>query len=197
MSEAVEKTEQIETTSFLENFYGTVFEPKVTFDRLKENQPIGQSLSIVLLIGCIKPLVDFWTNANIPMLGVSLFFSAVGSVISWLVLAFFFNLLSSAFTGKTLFREFLSLSAFALLPWIFIGPVELLKTAGDAGHLFGSLLGMAVWVWTLSLLVLAVMKTYSMSVSRAIMIFMIPIIAEIVAFGWIVSFVSTLAGIFN
>ena len=179
--------------NFLDNFYGILFQPDDTLDRLKQDQPLLQTFLLVLIISLLNPIINFsYTGANsILWLGFGIMAAAFSGVFSWLFVASFIDILASVFKQSGKIKEFLVLSGFALIPWVLIGPVELFKTGGILGNITGILLGFAIWVWVLTLQLKAAMKVYSLSPARVIVLVVIPFLGSFLAFNWFIGFIST------
>lgn len=178
---------------FLENLYGTLFYPKETFERLKSNPPIVTALVIVVLISMLNSLLH--TATLTPFLAFGLISSAFSGLIKWAFFAFFVEITAGVFNRGGKIESLLALSAFALLPWIFLGPVSLFKDGGALTALLGILIGIGVWIWTTILTLYAVAKAYDLSSERVLMFVFIPLFGFIIFFNWIVGFFSTLFGI--
>jgi len=184
---------------FFENIYGTLFYPNDTFDELKQDPPILEALGIVVAISILTPLINMSvpTTQNIIFFIYILFTAAISGIIKWVFFAAFVEAVASIFKNGGKMKQFLTLSAFALLPWIFIGPVTLLKTGGIFASLLGILFGLAIWIWTTLLTILAAMKAYEISSGRVLLLVAIPLIGCIIFFNWIVGFFETLMQIFK
>ncbi|MDD3013340.1 MAG: YIP1 family protein [Candidatus Gastranaerophilales bacterium] len=183
---------------FLDNIYGVLFSPKETFDKLILNSPVLQGFIIVIFISIIGPLTNFEFCGSLKclfLLGFKIFSSAFAGVISWFFFASFLEILASVFKQAGKIKEFLTLSAFALIPWIFIAPVGLFKSAGILGIIFGILLGLGIWLWVTALVILAVIKTYNLSIGRTVVLLTLPFFAGFLAFNWIIGFFVTLFNI--
>lgn len=181
--------------NFLDNVYGAIFSPKETFDKLIQNPQVFQGFIIVLVISIIGPLTGFKTCSGLKclfLLGFQVFGAAFTGVVSWLFFASFLEIIASVFKHSGKIKEFLTVSAFALIPWLFIAPANLFKTAGILGGILGILLGLGVWLWVTVLVFLAVMKTYNLSFSRAVILLVIPFFAGFLASNWTIGFFVTL-----
>jgi len=184
--------------NFLDNVYGVLFSPKESFDRLIINPSVFQGFIIVLIISIINPLINFdfcGSSKCLFLLGFQIFSAAFAGVVSWLFFASFIEIIASVFKQAGRIKEFLTLSAFALIPWIFIAPAELLKSAGILGNIFGILFGLGIWLWVTILTFIALIKTYNLSLGRTIVLLTIPFFAGFLAFNWIIGFFVTLFGI--
>jgi len=180
--------------NFFDNFYGILFNPSETFDRLKENPSLIQGFVIVAFISILSTLLQFSLNSeqNNVFFGFNLFSASFLGLLSWLFFASFLEIIAGMFKkgGKT--KIFLCLSAFALLPWIFLAPASLLKTGGILFQTLGILIGLASWLWSTLLTAYAIMKTYEISSQRVITFILIPFLGGFLSFYWFVGFFTTL-----
>ncbi len=178
---------------FLENFYGTLFSPGETFERLKADPPIVTALVIVALIS----MLNMFLHADIvtPFMAFGLVSAAFVGIIKWAFFAFFIEITASVFSRGGRLEVLLALSAFALLPWVLLGPVSLFKTGGTLAALLGVLIGFGVWIWTTVLTLFAVMKAYELSSERLLLLIFVPLFGFIIFFDWVVGFFSTMGGI--
>ena len=177
---------------FLENFYGVLFSPDATFNKLKENTPLLQGFFIVIFISLLNPILHFNQDSGFFWLIFNIFGSITSGIISWLFFASFLEILASVFKQSGKMRIFLTLSAFALIPWILRAPVELFKAAGMPGSVLSVLLGLAIWFWAVYLFLMAIIKSYELSLSRALVLTVTIFLAGLLAFNWIAGFFSTL-----
>lgn len=180
---------------FLEKFYGVLISPDETFDLLKKNPSILQGFFIVLAISVTSPVTAFnqFDGArSIVWFALNIITAAFTGILSWMFFASFLDILASIFKQSGRIKEFLTLSAFALIPWLFIAPAELFKTAGIIGGIFGVLLELLIWLWATILIVLAISKTYEISFSRVIVLVVTTFLGGFLAFNWIAGFFSTL-----
>ena len=184
-------------SNFLDNFYGVLFNPRETFDRLKNEPPLAQGFVIVFLVSILIPLMDFsmTSGANLISLLLQIMSSAFWGFASWLFFAAFLEIIAGVFQKGGRIKIFLCLSAFALLPWFFIAPAGLFKTGGAFVKVIGILLGYAVWLWTVLLTAYAVMKTYEITTARLITLLLVPSFGFILTFAWVVGFFTTLVQI--
>lgn len=187
-------------TQFLENFYEVLTAPKKAFDRLKENPPVFQGLFIVVFVSILNNLLNFdMSNGSVSLLWLifSIVGAAIGGIVSWLFFAIFLEIIAYIFDRSGKFNQFLTLSGFALLPWIFLGPIELLKSAGIVGKIIGVILGLTIWVWVVSLTVLAIIKSYDLSLQKTLSLIAVLFLSSILLLFWYVGFFTTLFGILS
>jgi len=183
--------------NFLEDVYGVLFAPKEAYERLLQNLPILEALGIVVFVSLLKPLtnVSFVGQHITAGFIFSLFGAAISGIIKWVFFATFIEFVASVFRKGGRLKAFLTLTGFALLPWVFIGPVELLKSGGMLFSLIGVLFGIVIWAWTTVLTVFAAMKAYDITSGRILVLFSLPFLGGIIFINWIIGFFTTLAGI--
>lgn len=179
---------------FFETIYGVLFYPNETFDDLKHDPPILQALGIVIAVSILNPLISSSSgpDQSLGWFVFILFNAGISGLIKWVFFAAFVEALASIFKKGGQIKVFLTLSAFALLPWIFIGPVSLLKTGGIFTSLIGIIFGLAIWLWTTVLTIFAAMKAYEISSGRILLLVSAPFIGGVIFFNWIIGFFSTL-----
>jgi hypothetical protein len=186
--------------SFFENFYGTLFCPSKTFDEMAETPVFIQGLLTIIIISALKPMTDYSIQINsqeIAWLALKIFFSAFGAISLWLLVAVLIQIAAKFFDRESKIKNILTLTAFSLLPQIFIAPIELLKNGGSGGYLLGVLLGIAVQIWTIYLLFLAVTKVYNVTTAKALALSTIPLLGSILFFNWTINFFSSLYTVFR
>ena len=179
---------------FIDNFYGVLFHPAETFNELKENPRMIQGFIIVVCISILSTVLKFSINSgqNPFLQGFELINASFWGLLSWLFFALFLEIIASIFKkgGKT--KIFLCLSAFALIPWLFLAPAGLFKIGGLLFKAVGILIGLACWLWSTILTAFAIMKTYEISPQRVITFILIPFLGGILGFYWFFGFFSTL-----
>lgn len=187
----------IKNNDFFEKIYGVLFNPQETFDEIRENPNILEALCIVIAVSVLTPLLNstILSTQSVGWFIFVLFSSGISGIIKWVFFAAFVEAVAAIFKKGGKYKIFLTLSAFALLPWIFAGPVALLKTGGIFTGLLGILFGLAIWVWTTILTIYAAMKAYEISSGRVLLLLVIPFIGGILVFNWIIGFFETLIGI--
>ncbi len=176
-------------------FYGVLFYPVRTFRLIAAephpgNRLLFLALVTVLLISTLAPIVAIsGAGGKIGSLALAMPFSAFSGLLVWGFVGLVIGLLSYAFTGKTRLLTFLTLSGLATLPWIFVGPISLLKIGvGGVGLAFSALFGLLIWLWSVILFALALVATYNMSAERVIIVLAAPFAMSLIWFGWITGF---------
>lgn len=187
--------------NYLDNFYGILFSPIKTLENLKENKNVVQALISVILISLVFNMLDasfdFYDAKSFIIFTFKIVFSIIGAIISWFIFSIFFEAVAYIFNQSGKLKEILTLTGFSLLPWLLIAPFKMLNTAGIILGVLSIYLQFALWVWVSILLFISVMKTYRLTFSRTIILFLIPLIGFIMFSNWFVYFFSTISKILN
>ncbi len=184
--------------NLLDNVYGTLFNPDETFDQLKENPSLLQASLLILLITAVKPILELIGSKSEMSFLLSIFgvlFSIAGIVICWLFVSYFLDIFVGIFKESKKIRIFLTLSAFSLLPLIFLNPINLLKSAGTAGYIVALILGILIFVWFVKLLNLALIKTYDLTSQKSLLLLSLPFLGLIFSIGsytWLIYILYTI-----
>lgn len=198
MSEA-SQSDQKPQQGFLDTLYSTLFHPISTFRALGETTPMHNralfyALFTVIFVSAIAPLVKMANTGGQPAdLVFAIPVSMISGVIIWAFMGLVTGLLAYAFTGQARTRTFLALSGLAVLPWILMGPVSILKFGiGPIGAglcIFGALL---IWLWSVLLFGLALMNAYRMTIERALILLATPFVAQLILLGWTMGFAGNI-----
>lgn len=185
------------TQNYLDLFYSTLFHPVNTFKTLAQaavpsKRLLFYALVSVALVSAINPIISLPYLESSPVsLLIRIPISTVLGITVWVFTALVVSVLCYVFTEKTPFRKFLVLSGLATLPWLFLGPVSLLKVGlGVAGVVSSAILGLTIWLWSVILFVLALIHSYQLSPERTLILLFMPFIAIIIGLGWMVGFIG-------
>jgi hypothetical protein len=185
--------------SFLDLTYDVLFHPIRAFRTVADETPprnrwLGYALIILVFVSGSGPILSSIGKANsfgglvfsIPML-------SLWGLFIWFFMALVMAMLGYIFRGQTSMKTFLTLSALATLPWIFLGPIILLKhTAGILGSIVGAFGVLVIWLWTVVLFAMAVSITYRLTVDRLILFLILPLMMGLVYCAWFVGFIANL-----
>ena len=182
---------------------GTLLSPKSLFDYLADSpitlqQPyLWFSLLIVLLVSAGIPIHMAIGAGELPWTTTlySVTFAPVGGVIAWFSTAALFASLGFVFQSKTRLIALLTLTGFATLPWIFLGPARLLSEAlpEPAGLILGLPLYGLIWLWSVVLFLLAIGVVFKLSLDRLLIFLALPMGMMLLCFNWLLGFFDTLA----
>lgn len=185
--------------SYLELFYAALFHPVQAFkDIAAEPQANSRLLFFatitVVLVSTLAPLVHMTNQGGNPSSLVwAMPLSAVMGTMIWGLMGLLISLLAYAFTGQSRVRTFLTLSGLATLPWIFMGPVAMLKIGlGPVGLILFVLLALGVWLWSVLLFALALAETYQMTPERVMIVLAAPFAMFVVLLSWMCGFIDNI-----
>ena len=177
---------------FFETFYGILFHPVETFRNFDCAKSYKMPLAVVLLMSLFLFIIK---NSIFIFSFGTLFeyiFNAIGLIIMWLFFAFFVDMLAKIFNIESGYNRLLTLTAFGLVPWIFLAPVKLLKGLGQTTSDIASILLVGIWIWTIVLQILAVSETYKIPRENAIILMFIPFTGFILYICWTWDFFAKL-----
>lgn len=183
---------------FLELVYGVLFEPVVTFQRVVQQLPLGQTILIFTLVNVIVCVLNAFlaphfigyqetgrlamlTKAMAPALaGAGLLFQYA----KWFVYSALLHLLAELLGGRGRAVGVWVIAGLASLPAIFLAPVELLLflcgVTGFILSLLTYLLGFVVLVWGAVLLVIGLRQEHGLSTGRAVTVVFLPVGAALI-----------------
>src|SRR6478609_6686135 len=170
--------------SFLDLLYGTLFHPIKTFRQLSapNNAPQGilvSAICCVALISIVNIVVDqILSKGSAMSLSYLIPIEIVVGLLKWLWMAGVLALIAYVFSGKAHYETFLKLSAVVLISQSFQ-----YGAWSTFGAIFLGLVFFLLRIWSSLLFVLALIETYSMSVGRAFLCLLIPIMLLISVFG--------------
>ncbi|MBX2860058.1 MAG: YIP1 family protein [Vampirovibrio sp.] len=180
---------------FFNLFYGTLFHPVKTFQKLQEVEPTGLQLFygmiFILLVSGMAPVLTFVLKASADPLSLAfeIPLKAVFGLFVWFSIGSLLNMVAYAFTSHSRLRTFLTLSALSTLPWFFMGPLALLKIGlGGFGITLNVLAGLGIWLWSVVLFALALGVTYKLSAERVIIVLLMPFPFFSITLAWITGF---------
>ncbi|MEW5822125.1 MAG: YIP1 family protein [Cyanobacteriota bacterium] len=186
------------SNNFLTTVYGTLVSPNTTFDKIVENDDIGvfEAFCAILMVTVIGSLVDY-SGSSVFILPFYTISVVITALIQWIFVAAVIDGVASIFAHKSKFDNLLATTGFAVLPWMLMGPVVLFKTFGLSGlglipFLIGIILALIIWIWSAILFLLAVAKTYNFSFGKAIVLSIMPFLAGLIAFSWLLGFINNL-----
>lgn len=195
----------------LELFYGLIFQPKPTLERIVREQPLGAAvLTYVLINGTgalmtmvfLEPAELMGQPELLPQVAARLMPKLIsyGFVISLFlavlvlfVLGGFLHLAAELLGGKGSVLSLVSVLGFAALPRIFNLPVALVF--GLLQLPLGWLIGFALWVWTVVLSVSGVKQAYGLTTGKSVLVVLTPLIALAAFFIFAIVFFILTVGI--
>lgn len=195
----------INSNSLIETLYSGLFEPFALYEQLANQWP-RQLIHLLYAAGVV-----FWVSAMsafcIPTIdqfsGISFWFllevfvaSFIG-VLMWFLTALSFSALAYCFRSQGKLSTILILTGYAMLPWVLLGPLVLLKQALGVVGLILYLVGfIGLWVWSTILFLVAIQKTYALSFDRVLLISVLPLMLLGVGVFWLLSGFGVITALF-
>jgi hypothetical protein len=181
--------------SILELFYGVIFQPKQTMERIAREQPLGSSVLTYLLITAATGGVAlaFWDPSEMEgayqlspqffdlmpkLMNYGLVLSLVFSIVVFLLTGAVFHLIAELMGGKGSVTSLLSVLGFAALPQLLNLPLTVIFGLLDLP--FGGILTFAFFIWTVVLRVIGVEKVYGLTPGKSTLVVLAPLLVVIV-----------------
>ncbi len=120
-----------------------------------------------------------------------------GIFIVWLLTALFFEYVMKILSKGGKLYTLLKLSAYTLLPYIFIAPFELLKKSSKMGYFWGTKLEILLFLWVIILYAKVLEDTYNLEKASSYMLIFLPVITLIFIFIWIIGSIFNLGYIYS
>lgn len=172
---------------YVENLYKILFE--FDFSDVSKESPIYKGMLTLIWTSLFLYLPNHalpsGMNEDILYLG-GIGIYLIGILFVWAISAIFFDFIAKIFGNGGKIRHLLNLSAYTLLPYIFMAPFEILKNSSKIGYFFGTKLEILLLVWVIILYTKSLANTYNLSKSSSIMLVFIPTIAIGFAFIWLI-----------
>jgi hypothetical protein len=167
---------------FLEDIYGTLFTPAQTFVSLGSRPSAISGVCVLVLVNVLESIrTDRRPSQIVPAIVAALF--------GWLIFSLLLQRLATVFQRQVNLNVLLSLTAFASLPWIFIGPA--LSLGGE----WGTSVALAVILWFTVWQVWGASVAIGVSAWRLALLVPLAIAGGFVAIIWIGNSVSLLLSI--
>ncbi len=166
----------------MDNLYDALFHPNHAMAEIAEKKLIGQSVAVVVL----SVLIPLWalylglrTAGMYHVFSLAALVQVLGSLAMWVVGSALWHLIAEFFGGRGSAVGLFAALGFAQLPRIFIVPFWVLAALlpAGAGAAVMAVSALAVGAWTLYLDVAALRGAHGLSVSRAVLVFLTPVLA--------------------
>jgi len=205
--------------SILDLVYGVLFEPARTFAGLAKQPPVTATAIIVVLLNLAEALMELFTMPqympelplpNLPDLEALVamstpLFAAGGfflGFVKWFFMAGLLHLLAELYGGRGDARGVFTVYGLAGLPAALMIPVELLTVLfapSAAFNTINGLLSLAVFIWSVVLLIIGIREVHGFSSGKAALTVFTPalaivfmLIVGLIMFGSVISTIPTL-----
>lgn len=173
-------------TSFLDNLYGALFTPRLTFAVLAADPPLGQAIILFVITNVVgattmgsQLLAGLGTGGRGALAPLMLIASLlIFSFVMWFLSAAVLNLLAEFLGGRGRGYVLFVLLAFGEAPGLLTGPIRILR--GTFLGPVAALASIAVYLWALWLTVVAVGASHQLSLKRSGLAVLLPVLAAVV-----------------
>ena len=202
------KTE-MHSPNFFESVYSAFFEPFEFYHSLSASWPKNSIhlLYATLIVSLISGLGVFLLEpTSVEMITgwsvLSVLMTSTFGLLIWLLTAVIFASLAYGFRSHGRLGVLLVLTGYAMLPWVLIAPLAMLRYSISLG---GGFLGIALffagfvalWIWTTILFLGAIQKTYSLSFDRVLLVSTVPLMITALSIVWVLGNISSLFTLFG
>ncbi|WP_019498329.1 YIP1 family protein [Pseudanabaena sp. PCC 6802] len=167
---------------FLEDIYGTLFTPAQAFASLRSRPSAIGGVCVLVLVNVLESIRTGRRPSQIVP-------TVVAALVGWLIFSLLLQRLATVFQRQIDLNVLLSLTAFASLPWIFIGPA--LSLRGE----WGTSAALVVMLWFIVWQVWAASVAIAVSAWRLALLVPLAIAGGFVALIWTGNSVSLLLSI--
>ena len=174
------------------NFFDIIFSPTVAFNELKDLKPHKLPILVIFIVACFLSA----TNANFS--GFSSLVSTFSfTLIGLIIYSFYIDVMAKLFNLESKLSRMFTLSAFSLLPWIFLAPIKLLNCDIFLLSLLSGFLNFGIYIWVIVLQVLAISRAYDTPSNCAVIAVFLPFFGFLIFMGNFVDFISQMINIFS
>lgn len=176
--------------NILELSIGVLARPVSTMRRICQRRPMGWGIIISVLVSLIGASLQVAQSEEAPSYLAEGVPAPAIDPVAWFIIAPMIALLGLAlaaalfhFTafllgGRSTYAGVFSAIAFARLPSVFNAPLVLLSVLlGPAGSFLVGLGNMGLIVWSMALIVIGIRENYQLTTGRAILVFLLPLLA--------------------
>lgn len=193
MTEAmsIEATPDNQAKRFLTVFYNSLFDPLALYSNIANNWP-RQSIHLLYATGFVftlstlgKLLTGSMTHFDFSTI-LAAGIAGVFGLMIWLLTGLTFSTLAYCFRSQGRPFILLTLLGYASIPWVLLAPLFLVREnlglLGGIVHLLGIFI---LWLWTSTLFLMALQKTYNLTVDRVLLMGLLPILMGTLGLLWL------------
>jgi Yip1 domain len=175
---------------FFNAFYDVLFDPITLFESISTGWPRQARHCLyatfwVFAIATLGTLLEGSFNRFDGTTVLAALMAGTTGIGIWILTGLTFSTIAYCFRSQGRPLVLLTLTGYATLPWLFLAPLFLLRNSigvfGELIHLTGM---MALWIWTAVLFLLALQKTYHLSMDRVLLMALVPILAATLGWAW-------------
>jgi hypothetical protein len=181
--------------------------PNLAFKRLSETvngspscSPLPlEAVTIVAVISALGVLSRFSIQGGEPTILIfQLIAASLCGLASWNLASLFFGMVGYAILGKAPWKRIFILSAFSLLPWVFLAPITVIRISlGTAGAVISGFLGVLIWVWSAIYFSLALKEALGIRSTQLAVLLLLPLCLSLLWASWFFGFIANLIQFFT
>lgn len=178
---------------YFENIYEVLFNPLDFFKRDDLTVSIRQAAGTVIWVSLFTIIGGTLSNGTI-FNNIFATFYITGKIIliltAWALTGLFLEYIAKIFSKDCGLNKVLFFTSFAMVPYIFFAPLDVLKKSGDTGYTIGAIAEMFLYLWIIVLYANAIKKSYDISIARSFMMILLPFIGTFFAISWAIGFIT-------
>ncbi|MBR6163028.1 hypothetical protein IKQ26_03935 [bacterium] len=180
---------------YLENVFNLIFSPIKFFNGEEITVSTRQALGTVVLVSAFTVFGNGIADKSVfePFFPFTFFFIIIGIAILWFLTGLFIEFIAKIFSNENRLNKILFYTSFAMIPYIFFAPLDVLKKSGEMFYTVGVIAETLLYLWIIVLYAMAIKKAYQISIARAFMMLSLPFISVFFALTWAISFIAKMS----
>ena len=178
---------------YFENIYDVIFNPIEFFERKDITVSIRQAVGTVIWVSIFNIIGNAIASGAI-MNDIYTVFLLISKIIliliAWTLTGLFLEYIAKIFSKECGLNNILFNTSFAMIPYIFFAPLNVLKQSGELGYTIGVIAEMFLYIWIIILYTHAIKKSYNISIARSFMLILLPFIGTFFAISWAIGFIT-------
>lgn len=167
--------------NFVATVYDVLFQPGVAMLQIAVNRPLWQAFAVFMVTTIVVVLTELFSLRTTALHNIGLYLMVVQTSISmiWLIAeTAILHLIAELLGGRGSVVGLLCTIAFAYLPQVLFAPLGVLLVIMPTG--IGAVVAVLLWLviaaWVISLKIAAIKGTYELPASKAVIIFITPMV---------------------
>jgi len=156
----------------LENIYGALFTPQLTFANLRSQPSVLSGMIVVALVNILESVR---TEQSVALT----FGAVIWALIGWLFFSSLLKVMAEIFQHPVDLKVLLTLTGFGSIPWIFMAPA--LSLGGE----LGSALGLVVMIWFTVWQIWAASVAIAVTAQQLVKLIPMTLVGALVSVIWI------------
>ena len=185
---------------FLAIFYNIIFHNDDILLKIKNEVSFEKAVLVSFFMFTFLAFLNFKEEVNTNFLYDFLphfIVFAFWGVVRWVTLGWILELVSKINNKDGHLKEFLTLSAFSLLPLLFLAPLQLFKVNGGILYFFAAIMEAYIFIRVFCLYFKSAQIAYNLSLKQTLILFCLPFIMFFVVVSWTIGFFEKLIYIFS